>query len=330
MRKRAFRRPVGGELVRNIKTMGDAGAEGGVCTKRPESGRANEKVEERKWVAPDDPPFTSNLRFLQMTKYTIRPKFSSAPFRSPKFHATRPAAQPFLKPRQRLRAIRDAPQESEDIAFYRRLNSYKEHDDAVHRHQNVLANDEGPDWADESTLIAMLQDNDSQEDGDCDVADLLDRLNNAMVAYRPGLRDYLRNTLIPTVHHQTRLRDALREKIDTSFATGILSIDQVCKNVELFRLKDEDDTTNFHSAVKVKVGQIQTQIAAAEAERQRIIEAFKREVTKRLNAIASIGEGLPAHGENLLSKLEKKCKDQEKETPDLEKSVAALLKLQMN
>jgi hypothetical protein len=85
------------------------------------------------------------------------------------------------------------------------------------------------------------------------VADLLDRLNDAMVAYRPGLRDYLRNTLIPTVHHQTRLHDALREKIDTSFATGILSIDQVCKNVELFRLKDEDDTTNFHSAVKVRI-----------------------------------------------------------------------------
>jgi len=34
--------------------------------------------------------------------------------------------------------------------------------------------------------------------------------------------------------------------------------------------------------------------------------------------------------ENLLSKLERKCKEQEKEAPDLEKSVAALLKLQMN
>jgi cell division protein FtsL len=39
---------------------------------------------------------------------------------------------------------------------------------------------------------------------------------------------------------------------------------------------------------------------------------------------------MPAHLENLLSKLERKCKEQEKENPDLEKSVAALLKLQMN
>jgi len=49
-----------------------------------------------------------------------------------------------------------------------------------------------------------------------------------------------------------------------------------------------------------------------------------------VNAIASIAEGMPAHMENLLSKSERKCKEQEKETPDLEKSVAALLKLQMN
>ena len=49
-----------------------------------------------------------------------------------------------------------------------------------------------------------------------------------------------------------------------------------------------------------------------------------------VNAIASIAEGLPVHLESLLSKLEKKCKEQEKENPDLEKSVAALLKLQLN
>jgi cell division protein FtsL len=49
-----------------------------------------------------------------------------------------------------------------------------------------------------------------------------------------------------------------------------------------------------------------------------------------VNAIASIAEGMPAHLEILISKLERKCKEQEKETPDLEKSVAALLKLQMN
>ena len=49
-----------------------------------------------------------------------------------------------------------------------------------------------------------------------------------------------------------------------------------------------------------------------------------------MNAIASAGEGMPAHMENLFSKLERKCKEHEKEAPDLEKSVAALLKLQMN
>lgn len=49
-----------------------------------------------------------------------------------------------------------------------------------------------------------------------------------------------------------------------------------------------------------------------------------------MNAIASIAEGMPTHMENLLSRLDRKCKDQEKENPDLEKSVAALLKLQMN
>ena len=82
------------------------------------------------------------------------------------------------------------------------------------------------------------------------------------------------------------------------------------------------------------------------AERKRIRETFEREVAQRciynffwiliptddplvpVNAIASIAEGMPAHLESLLSKLERKCKEHEKESPDLEKSVAALLKLQ--
>lgn len=108
-----------------------------------------------------------------------------------------------------------------------------------------------------------------------------------------------------------------------------------------------------HSPTKVKVGQIQAKIAAAEAERKRIFEAFERQISQRctvlstfrsilrrpwltirppilVNAIASIAEGMPTHLENTLSKLERKCKDQDKETPDLEKSVAALLRLQMN
>ena len=91
------------------------------------------------------------------------------------------------------------------------------------------------------------------EDEDCNVAGLLDRLNDAVVAYRPGLRDYLKNALIPTVHHQGLLHDVLRDHIDTSFATGILSADQVCKNVESFRLKDEDEGSNLYSDVQVRI-----------------------------------------------------------------------------
>lgn len=85
------------------------------------------------------------------------------------------------------------------------------------------------------------------------MAELLDRLNDAMAAYRPGLRDYLKNALLPTVHHQTRLHNTLREKVDTPFATGVLSVDQVCKNVESFRLKDEDEVSNLYSGVKVRI-----------------------------------------------------------------------------
>ena len=93
---------------------------------------------------------------------------------------------------------------------------------------------------------------DPPEDEDCDVAELLDRLNDTIISYRPGLRGYLKNALIPTVHHQTRLHGALRDEIDPSFATGILSVDQVCKNVESFRLKDEDDVVSFYSEAKVR------------------------------------------------------------------------------
>ena len=224
-----------------------------------------------------------------MTKYAVRPKSSSgplhsslrtldslrltfriAPYRSQKFRATRPGARPaVLKPRQATRA---APEEPDDLAFYHRLHSYRDRGDAGHRLQGGPEDDENGDWADESTLIAMLQDgyaytlisratllagrvislSDPLEDEDCDVTGLLDRLNDEMVAYRPGLKDRLKDILITTIHHQTRLHDALRDNIDTSFATGILSVDQVCKNVESLRLKDEDDVASFYSGVKVR------------------------------------------------------------------------------
>lgn len=112
---------------------------------------------------------------FQMTKYAVRPKSSSgplhsslrtldslrltfriAPYRSQKFRATRPGARPaVLKPRQATRA---APEEPDDLAFYHRLHSYRDRGDAGHRLQGGPEDDENGDWADESTLIAMLQD----------------------------------------------------------------------------------------------------------------------------------------------------------------------------
>ena len=56
---------------------------------------------------------------------------------------------------------------------------------------------------------------DPPEDEDCDVAELLDRLNDIMISYRPELRGYLKNALIPTVHHKMRLHGALRDEIDS-------------------------------------------------------------------------------------------------------------------
>lgn len=111
----------------------------------------------------------------KMTKYAIRPKPSSgllflspvaidtsltfviAPYRSPKFHVTRPGTRTLLKPRQRLHPTRDTPEESEDVAFYRRLHSYKDRGDPGYPYQNALNDGQDGDWADESTLIAMLQ-----------------------------------------------------------------------------------------------------------------------------------------------------------------------------
>jgi len=99
---------------------------------------------------------------------------------------------------------------------------------------------------------SVISPSDPLEDEGYDVTRLLDRLNDAMVAYRPGLKDRLKDISITTIHHQTRLYDTIRDKIDTSFATGILSVDQVCKNVESLRLKDEEDVARFYSGVKVR------------------------------------------------------------------------------
>jgi len=117
--------------------------------------RRNDKIR-----CPSQILFRSGLLFFLLPRSDWFPRLTSgtAPYRSPKFHLTRPGTRVVLKPRQRLHAIRGAPEESEELAFYRRLHSYRDRDDVSHRHQNELEDDEGGDWADESTLIAMLQD----------------------------------------------------------------------------------------------------------------------------------------------------------------------------
>ena len=113
---------------------------------------------------------------VKMTKYTHRLKSSSgvvpfsfsccfhqtsivlrtAPYRSQKLRVTRPGARVVLKPRQRPHATRESQQEAEELAFYRRIHAYR--DDVGNHHQNGLEEDDGGEWGDESTLIAMLQD----------------------------------------------------------------------------------------------------------------------------------------------------------------------------
>jgi len=123
---------------------------------RPTSPHRNDKIR-----CPSQILFRSGLlHFFLLPTSDSFPRLTSgtAPYRSPKFQTTRPGTRAVLKPRQRLHATRGAPEESEELAFYRRLHSYRDRDDVGHHHQNGLEDEEDGDWADESTLIAMLQD----------------------------------------------------------------------------------------------------------------------------------------------------------------------------
>lgn len=100
----------------------------------------------------------SGFFLLRTSDPLPRLTFRTAPYRSPKFRVTRPGAQAVLKPRQRLHATKEAPGDPHELAFYHRLHSYRDRDDPGHRYQSGFEDDESGDWADESTLIAMLQD----------------------------------------------------------------------------------------------------------------------------------------------------------------------------
>ena len=103
-------------------------------------------------------PVWSSLFHAARIKFASPINHQTAPYRSPKLHLTRPGARVVPKPRQRPHAKREAQQELDELSFYRRLHSYGDRSDISSRHQDGLEGDEGGDWADESTLIAMLQD----------------------------------------------------------------------------------------------------------------------------------------------------------------------------
>ncbi|KAI0636441.1 hypothetical protein C8Q77DRAFT_1092755 [Trametes polyzona] len=227
----------------------------------------------------------------------------------------------FLPVRSQLTTIREEDEEedahrSEDSRELRRQTNTSLFDGI----RPGLGRRQGPDedadmslWDDESTLVAMLQDNSPDLDEDDQMLELVQKLKAPMAAQNVALRQYLGDTVLPAYSHIKNVHGVLEDKVDLEFGAGLLTFDEVCKKVERIALKDEDDIRTAHAQSQRNVVKTLAELEGAYERRKQLWFALEKEVEQCASRANTALAALPADLEQTIASLEKKSKAMDKD-----------------
>ncbi|TBU35436.1 hypothetical protein BD311DRAFT_707386 [Dichomitus squalens] len=241
----------------------------------------------------------------------------------------------FLSERAELSTILEEPEEDEaepaphryagTREAYKHLEPWPQHGSAQagssKRHE-VEHDADMLGWDDESTLVAMLQENTSEQDEEERLIALIESLKEPMAAQGATLKEYLKNALLPAYSSIKAAHDVLDEKVDLAFGAGLLTFDEICKKVERIALRDEDELKTTHAGSQRKVTRILEDLEQAYARRKDLWTALEEDLDRcdallmfveAARATAAL-EGLPLDVEQTIVLLEKKAKALDKDS----------------
>ncbi|PSS31044.1 hypothetical protein PHLCEN_2v2376 [Hermanssonia centrifuga] len=268
-------------------------------------------------------------RPVQLGKSPIRPKGYHA--RNSRLGISNQSR--YLKARPLLPTIHEEEDEEYnsglhyDRDFHRELDSFGREIEA----ETTQDYDE-MEWDEETTLVALLQD-DAEHEDDEELTALANKLKAPMSAQGQRLKQYMMETILPVVQRVKQVHETLEDKVDMAYGTGLLAFDEVCKRVEAMALRTEDETKTAHIDSQRTVQTILAELVEAYGHRDQLWHNLEENLgacgthpaftaltnpTHRMSfkaerAKAAV-EGLPGEVEDAISRIEKKGKDMEKNT----------------
>ncbi|KAF9227824.1 hypothetical protein BS17DRAFT_877922 [Gyrodon lividus] len=165
-------------------------------------------------------------------------------------------------------------------------------DPDVHDHS-----DDDPNWDEETTLIALLDDHDHP--GHDDKTAIVDRLAPAFAAYRQVGNGYIKQTLIPVIQRTKQVHDAIDADIFIRRLQGLALFDEKSRQFEDVARREYD--VKSLEALFVNLEDLTK-------ESDTLFQEFKARMDKNVHHLRQCADQLPGDVERLISKLDKKAK----------------------
>ncbi|KAG6868684.1 hypothetical protein C0993_011914 [Termitomyces sp. T159_Od127] len=168
-------------------------------------------------------------------------------------------------------------------------------------------------WESESTLFGDLLDASASEPEDDKYDELVNSLQPAFNDGGRELKREIADKLVPTVNRIKDLYRQIDSKVDDSFAKGIITFNNGCKELEILAMRDEDDIKDALTQFKVKTDELLYQLTGAYAARNKIWADFEQAIQANVEPTLEMLRDLPASIERSIGNLEKEARTLEKE-----------------
>ncbi|KAF5389903.1 hypothetical protein D9757_003590 [Collybiopsis confluens] len=170
-------------------------------------------------------------------------------------------------------------------------------------------------WEDEKTLVSdLLHNGDDQESEDTvKLASLAESLQTPFSHQSKELLDEIADTLVPAVNTVKRGHQILNEKVDETFALGILEFDEACKTLETATISSHNEIKKSYHASQARVRDLLKQLEEAYARRNRLCADFEKALDEIADPAIEALKALPSRAERVIETLEKNNKRIEKD-----------------
>ncbi|KZT26572.1 hypothetical protein NEOLEDRAFT_1177566 [Neolentinus lepideus HHB14362 ss-1] len=231
---------------------------------------------------------------------------------------------------------------NEEHSVFSAYREFDLQDEDEQEDENSGFDEDDLDWDEETTLVAMLQE-ESPTSSDSDLIALVEQLKAPMSAQSSVLKQDLVQTLVPATKRVKEAHKIMEEKIDVEYGKGLLAFNEASKKVEAMCIQDEEDLQEIYvkhqvsmSAipggnaltfiVQTKIKDLFTQVKAAYARRDKIFSDFEKYLDESVEQACADLHSLPATVNQTINALEQKSKDLFKDTGGAAKSREKMLK----